>query len=188
MMTNWSVNKREKIIKVSLNLFMNKGFNETTIDEITKLANISKGSFYTYFKSKEDLLEKIIENLIENIEKRFYDITKNKTSDPTKILSDFFNLNISLADEFASSILMILRDVSFAPKKIREKFRESMLERINEKLQKFLIFLKKNYDENDILILWGILISLWGNIIFNGKEIDILSLSKKVWNGIGGEK
>ena len=121
-MTNWSVNKREKIIKVSLNLFMNKGFNETTIDEITKLANISKGSFYTYFKSKEDLLEKIIENLIENIEKRFYDITKNKTSDPTKILSDFFNLNISLANEFASSILMILRDVSFAPKKIREKF------------------------------------------------------------------
>lgn len=187
-MTNWSVNKREKIINVSLNLFLNKGFNETTIDEITKLANISKGSFYTYFKSKEELLEKIIENLIENIEERFYEITKNEMSDPIKILNDFFNLNVLLANEFASSILTILRDVSFAPKKIREKLRESLLERINEKLQKFLIFLKKNYDENDILILWGTLISLWGNIIFNGKKVDTLNLSKKVWFGIGGEK
>ena len=49
-MTNWSVNKKDKIISVSLDLFLNRGFNETTIDEITKHANISKGSFYTYSK------------------------------------------------------------------------------------------------------------------------------------------
>jgi len=55
---------------------LNRGFNETTIDEITKHANISKGSFYTYFKTKEELLEKIIENLIDKIDERFYEITK----------------------------------------------------------------------------------------------------------------
>jgi len=185
-MTNWSVNKKDKIISVSLDLFLNRGFNETTIDEITKHANISKGSFYTYFKTKEELLEKIIENLIDKIDERFYEITKNKMIDPIETLNNFFDLNISLVNEFAPSILTILRDVNFAPKKIREKMRESLLEKINKKLQDFLIFLKNSYDENDVLILWGTLISLWRKMIFNCNEIDTLDLSKKLWSGLGG--
>lgn len=40
----------------ALALFNEKGFNEVTIEEITQRAGTSKGSFYTYFKKKSDII------------------------------------------------------------------------------------------------------------------------------------
>jgi TetR/AcrR family transcriptional repressor of nem operon len=48
-------NTRDKLIEVSVELIMLKGFNNTGIAEILSKAGVPKGSFYYYFKSKEDL-------------------------------------------------------------------------------------------------------------------------------------
>ena len=52
---------KEKIIHESLKLFSLKGFLGTTIDEILKAANSSKGGFYNHFKSKEDLFYHVLD-------------------------------------------------------------------------------------------------------------------------------
>ena len=44
--------KREMIISTSRELFVINGFENTKVEDITKAMNISKGSFYTYFKTK----------------------------------------------------------------------------------------------------------------------------------------
>lgn len=54
---------RERIISASWKLFREKGFGETTINDIINKANISKGSFYYYFRSKDDLLGTLSEIL-----------------------------------------------------------------------------------------------------------------------------
>ncbi|KAA3653471.1 MAG: TetR family transcriptional regulator [Calditrichaeota bacterium] len=47
--------KRNDIIDAAERLFFSKGFGNTTMDEVAKEAEFSKGTLYLYFKSKEDL-------------------------------------------------------------------------------------------------------------------------------------
>ncbi|SES10667.1 transcriptional regulator, TetR family [Gracilibacillus ureilyticus] len=53
--------KKEKIIGISMKLFAEKGYHATSIQEIVQKANVSKGAFYLYFQSKDDLLIAIFE-------------------------------------------------------------------------------------------------------------------------------
>lgn len=46
---------RERLLNAGIQLFAVKGFNHTGIAEILQSTNVPKGSFYHYFKSKEDL-------------------------------------------------------------------------------------------------------------------------------------
>ena len=54
---------REKIINTAWKLFYEEGFGETTINDIIREADISKGTFYYYFRSKDDLLSTLSEIL-----------------------------------------------------------------------------------------------------------------------------
>ncbi|MDG6244031.1 MAG: TetR/AcrR family transcriptional regulator [Methanolobus sp.] len=47
---------RNRIFEVSARLFREKGFKNTTVDEITKEAGIAKGTFFNSFLTKEALL------------------------------------------------------------------------------------------------------------------------------------
>lgn len=47
---------KKRLIECARKLFKEKGFNNTTVDDIIKEANSSKGGFYTHFKTKEELL------------------------------------------------------------------------------------------------------------------------------------
>ncbi|QQY79253.1 TetR family transcriptional regulator [Keratinibaculum paraultunense] len=46
----------EKIIDTAWKLFLEKGYDETTVDEIIEKSNTSKGSFYYHFSGKEEVL------------------------------------------------------------------------------------------------------------------------------------
>lgn len=48
------------ILEAALELFATNGFHNTSIEKIRKKAGVSKGLIYNYFKSKDDLLERII--------------------------------------------------------------------------------------------------------------------------------
>ena len=56
-----SENTRDKLIEISIQAMSIKGFNNTGIAEILAVAKVPKGSFYHYFKSKDDLGFAIIE-------------------------------------------------------------------------------------------------------------------------------
>lgn len=53
-------NKRANILDAAYELFIEKSFNNTSIDDVVKSAGIAKGTFYLYFKDKHDLMERII--------------------------------------------------------------------------------------------------------------------------------
>ena len=60
---------RENIIDTSWELFHEKGFGETTINDIIAKAGISKGTFYYYFRSKDNLLDTLSEILDREYER-----------------------------------------------------------------------------------------------------------------------
>lgn len=49
----------EKILSIAYRLFMEKGYENTTIQDITDELGMSKGAIYHHFKSKEDILDAI---------------------------------------------------------------------------------------------------------------------------------
>lgn len=59
--------KRQLIMDTALELFAGNGFENTTISQIARKAEISKGLLYNYFKSKEELLEAILNKGIDEM-------------------------------------------------------------------------------------------------------------------------
>lgn len=50
---------REKITYAALDLFSQKGFDATTVEEIADAAGMKGPNLYKYFKGKEDILKNI---------------------------------------------------------------------------------------------------------------------------------
>jgi AcrR family transcriptional regulator len=49
-------NTREHILTAAIDLFSKKGFENTSVESITRRAKIAKGTFYNFFDKKEDVL------------------------------------------------------------------------------------------------------------------------------------
>ncbi len=71
---------REKILAAALKMYTEKGYHNTTVDEIAKRAGLSTGIAYRYFKNKKELLLAALTFAFENIkelagvsEEEFYD-------------------------------------------------------------------------------------------------------------------
>jgi AcrR family transcriptional regulator len=51
-----SADIRERLFRAALDLFAQKGFAETTVEDITNAADVGKGTFFNYFPSKDHIL------------------------------------------------------------------------------------------------------------------------------------
>jgi AcrR family transcriptional regulator len=58
---------KEKLLQQSIELFEKRGFSETSIQDIVDALGVTKGTFYYYFKSKEQLLMQIHLRYIDEI-------------------------------------------------------------------------------------------------------------------------
>jgi AcrR family transcriptional regulator len=60
--------RRTEFLEASLDLFNQKGFENTSVDDIIARVGVAKGLFYYYFSSKEEILQIQMERLHEEIE------------------------------------------------------------------------------------------------------------------------
>jgi TetR/AcrR family transcriptional regulator, fatty acid metabolism regulator protein len=60
-------NVRERILDASIRLFLAHGFAGTTVKELTDTAGVAKGTLYWYFKSKNQLLEEILDKFSKEL-------------------------------------------------------------------------------------------------------------------------
>ncbi|EFP60429.1 TetR/AcrR family transcriptional regulator [[Clostridium] innocuum] len=70
MMTNRQIaalETRKKLLEVSKKIICEKGLVNTSIGEITKACGVSNGTFYTYFKRKEDVLFELSREMFQEI-------------------------------------------------------------------------------------------------------------------------
>lgn len=54
-----------EILEKAFDLFLKKGFSESSTNEIIREAGLTKGGFYYSFKSREDLVQRVIEKYIK---------------------------------------------------------------------------------------------------------------------------
>lgn len=89
--------KYTTIIQTASRLFSEKGFHTTSMQEIADESNVSKGTIYTYFASKDDLLYSIIFYFVEYTEKQ---------------LEDAFAEDMSPKDKFIYILIVFLKERS----------------------------------------------------------------------------
>lgn len=59
----------EKILSVSAALFLEKGYDKTSMQDIVNALGMSKGAIFHHFKSKEDVLDAVMERQFEHVVK-----------------------------------------------------------------------------------------------------------------------
>lgn len=63
-------NTRERILDAALDIFANKGYHDTKLDEIVDESNTSKGSIYFHFPNKERLFLALVDQFADLLERR----------------------------------------------------------------------------------------------------------------------
>lgn len=71
---------REKIIEDCLSLLWRKGVNATSLTDIAQRAAILKGSFYNYFKSKEEFISAVLDTYATRWEQNIVSIFRERKS------------------------------------------------------------------------------------------------------------
>ena len=75
--------KKEEILRAALKLFLDKGIRETKLEEIAESVYLTKPTIYYYFKSKEDIVDALIEkgwNQLLDVAKRNFDLDNPRDS------------------------------------------------------------------------------------------------------------
>lgn len=151
---------RGRIIKESIDLFDKKGFSSTSIQDIVDTIGVTKGTFYYYFKSKQELLMDIHINYIKEL-----------LSEQEVILNEEY---LSSKVKMKNLIYLIIKDIKVHGKSARvfnREFRhldDKQLKLINDYRKEFRINLQRLLGEgiekgefrNDLrsdIVIFGIL-------------------------------
>lgn len=172
-------NKKELIIKIAEKIISEKGYTETTIDEITRKAGIGKGTFYLYFKDKEDLFFSIIK---EGLEKPMEEIKKEieKIEDFFERLKKGIEIYLSYHEKNYWLFKILLQEKPFIKRKSFEIFWKDFFKKWDDfmkggfrrEMERGKI---KKIDLDDII--YSLIGILHGNIhrwIINGRKYSLV--------------
>ena len=150
---NSDIDKKYLILEKAKDTIITESYSSLSISKLTSELNISKGSFYTYFPSKDKMLSEILDEYIENII-----IFKNNLLENSKNIDEcldyYINSILSLSDEELKLELVITNLKRNYEVFNEENFKKlkiiacTMIDFIKEVLNKY----KKdiNIDEKDI--------------------------------------
>ena len=79
--------RKQDLLNIAYRMFIEKGYENTSVDDIITEAGIAKGTYYYYFESKEATLEAVIEMMIEKAENIAKAALMNPVPIPQKLAS-----------------------------------------------------------------------------------------------------
>lgn len=114
---------KQKIMDAAWELFYQKGYDDTTVNDIIKKAGTSKGGFYYYFKAKDELLHSLYSFFDREYEKFYENMNKNLNSlvqlkQLSQYVSYFIEGNVSpglLAALYESQLVKKTQDNFLSP-------------------------------------------------------------------------
>ncbi|MCR5688487.1 MAG: TetR/AcrR family transcriptional regulator [Lachnospiraceae bacterium] len=78
--------RKQELLKIAYRMFITRGYENTSVDDIIKEAGIAKGTYYYYFESKEQTLEEVIGMMIEEEAEAAKVILEKEMPVPLKIV------------------------------------------------------------------------------------------------------
>lgn len=100
---------RAKILKSAADIFVRKGYHETTVDEVAKAMGVAKGTIYNHFAGKEDLYLAVIRSSIEKLQERLKQAAAKEKNTREKI-ADLIRSIFSFFEEEKGLVLLFLTE------------------------------------------------------------------------------
>ena len=95
---NSDIDKKSLILEKAKDMIITESYSSLSISKLTSELNISKGSFYTYFPSKDKMLAEILDEYVENITIFKNNLLKN-SKNIDKCLDYYVNSTLGLTDD-----------------------------------------------------------------------------------------
>ncbi|ANB56948.1 bacterial regulatory s, tetR family protein [Anoxybacillus sp. B7M1] len=132
-----SVNRKQQIIEAATQSFSLFGYKATTMDQVAKMANVGKGTIYTFFNSKEDLLEEIISSVIIEIkEAAEQSIDENRSFFENVHRALYRILEFRKQHQLTIKLLQEVRDIGTPTvQEVLHKLDEAILAYIRDKIE-----------------------------------------------------
>lgn len=86
------------LIESAIRMFQQKGFQMTRVSDIVADAGVAQGTFYNYFKSKEEIFREICNEFINKVQRKFVERTEHLFDGDT-------------SDEVIKNVNQVIRDV-----------------------------------------------------------------------------
>ena len=172
---------RAKILNTALKLFAKKGYSNTSISEIAKSANISKGLAYNYFESKQKLMEEVIQILFVEIGRMFVELETIK--DPFEKLQKIIDLTLNWildnADFWRLYASLLMQEET---KSIVEKVADNFMEELLKELEKIFRKTKIKNPSAEARIFGALLDGISFHILFMGNAYPVEKTRKFLKN------
>jgi TetR/AcrR family transcriptional repressor of nem operon len=101
--------KRNEILEAAQRLVRTKGYEQMTIQDILEALQISKGAFYYYFNSKQDLLDAMIGHMIDAGEQFILPIIQDPELNALEKLKRYFDTVASWKNAQRDYLIAIMR-------------------------------------------------------------------------------
>ena len=155
---------KRKLVDAGVSLMRKRGFNATTVDDICSAAGVTKGGFFHYFKSKEDIAKAAVTRFREGKAQDFQNAPFRKLADPLDRVYarlDFVKESSGGKSRLTKGCLigMFAQELSFTHPNFRSACQESFL-RMAQDFEKDIAEAKSvhapkaDFDPKDVAMLY----------------------------------
>jgi AcrR family transcriptional regulator len=118
------IRRRREIFQAALHLFLENGFNETSMREIAEAAGMGKSTLYDYFPSKDEILLSVVEDELQTLTDQASKIASQSINAQEKfhqIINAFFNYLTANEDFYTKLSLEVQRLAQVSLVRIQKK-------------------------------------------------------------------
>ena len=129
--------RRTEIMDAAMILFMEKGYTNTTTQDIVDKVNISRGLLYYHFKNKEDILYCLVERYSERLLKDIYSIVYDEDKSAIEKIRSFIDITIISSQNITAEDTVLQKTVEL-------KENQYMIDNLSHKLvEKLTVYFEK---------------------------------------------
>lgn len=119
--------RRQELIDTAERLFMENGYEHTLISDIVRELEIAQGTFYYYFRSKEEILKAVVEKSIADLEQSVNRLIQDGNADETALLNEAINEILRFVSQRNDFIDFLHQDINAV---MHAKLERATVERI----------------------------------------------------------
>jgi TetR/AcrR family transcriptional repressor of uid operon len=181
--TQYKSEVRERITESAVECFAKTGYDRTKMDDIANVSDVSKGTLYLYFKSKEDLFYGICESSLKKVKEQLNGmlITKENLVSDAERFYDYFQKGVN---PYHNIVLLEMSIMATRNPRLRKVLMQHRLNR-HQVISEFIgLQMKKGFARKDIdkdAIASG-LIGLYEGLVINKVMGAEDSNNKKAWS------
>ncbi|HFB66321.1 MAG TPA: TetR/AcrR family transcriptional regulator [Aeromonadales bacterium] len=176
--------RKKQILEISLDLFIKKGFEQTSIADIAAAAGVSRGVIFYYFEGKGELGEEVIRQSLKEYG-RYVQLRVNRKSSAIDKLLEFVDACLDYTDEHHDNWLVYVNTIGrFGNNNEKNNLLAWMSERTQENLITLILQGQEDGEIEDYpaqelsYILQGVVDGLMSLVAIQPDKLDVLACKK----------